>query len=78
MPSKSVRSYKHSGMKKYTDGGVAAQGFPKEFNSTYPCNDVDSDSAEDAPVNEAYVERLPSKIEPLGSVDLGSVNQKAK
>ena len=74
MPSKSVRSFRQSGMQK-NDGGVASQGFPKDFNSTYPSNEVDNDHAEDAPCNEKYAENLPSEPTPIGSVDLGPVSQ---
>jgi hypothetical protein len=75
MPSKSVRSFKKSGMNKTDDGGVASQGFPHDFNSTYPSNVVDTDIAEDAPLNEKYAEKIPTEIEPLGSVSLSDVSR---
>lgn len=68
-----TRSFKKSGMSK-NDGGVAMQGLPSDFNSTYPSNADDKVDAEDAPCNEKYVENLPSKIEPLGAVNLGPVS----
>ena len=78
MPNtKTVRSIKQSGMQK-NDGGVASQGFPKEFNSTYPSNEVDNDYAEDAPCNEKYVENLPSTPTPIGSVSLTEVSHGGK
>jgi hypothetical protein len=79
MPNtKTTRSIKKSGMNKADDGGVAFQGFPEDFNSTYPSNEVDSDAAEDAPYNDKYAERLPDTIEPLGTVNLTEVSRGGK
>jgi hypothetical protein len=79
MPNaKTTRSMKKSGMNKASDGGVPSQGFPKDFNSTYPENTVDSDIAEDAPYNPQYAERIPDTIEPLGSVNLSEVDKGGK
>jgi hypothetical protein len=85
-PSRVVRSFKNSGMQKYTDGGVPSQGVPQDYNSTYPFEGggdepaVASLPANDgvAPTNTQYRENMPSTIAPLGRVDLGPVSQGGK
>lgn len=77
-PSTAFRSFKNSGMNKASDGGIPEEGFPHEFNSTYPSNKVDSDIAEDAPFNEKFVMKIPTEIQPLGFVDLGPVSRGGK
>lgn len=80
MPSTAVRSYRASGMKKTAEAGsesngnVASHGLKEDYNSTYPTNEVDRDDADSAPINREFAMKLPDKIEPLGSVDLGQVS----
>lgn len=87
MPNtKAVRSYKISGVRKIGEaGGVPSQGVPADVNSTYPVFTLETDPAKmnnnmpaSSPENNEYKERMPSTIEPLGTVDLGPVNGKAK
>lgn len=73
MPSKSVRSFRKSGMAK-NDGGIPQQGVNPSFNSTYPSIKVDMQVAGEAPINVEYKERLPIAPTPIGSVDLGEVS----
>ena len=79
MPNIKTRHSSLSGMQKYTDGGVASQGVPANANSTYP--DLTGKPAnqislvDNVPVNITYAEKLPSSPTPLGSVELGPVNQ---
>lgn len=79
MPNTNVRHSSLSGMKKYTDGGVDAQGVPQNANSTYPdLTGKQTDQiclVDNTPVNITYAEKLPSSPVPLGSIDLAPVNQ---
>jgi len=94
MPNtKSVRSFKQSGLKKSAEpggsGGVASQGLKEDYNSTFPANQidrdrkipsnvVDRDDADSAPINREYAENLPNTVTPFGSVDIGSVSRGGK
>jgi hypothetical protein len=71
-------------MKKASDGGVPSQGVPPE-NSTYPVFVMEPEPTEGnsnlysgTPENKEYLGRLPTTPTPIGTVDLGPVDQKAK
>ena len=90
MPNtKTVRSFRASGVKKAAigenSGGIPEAPLPENVNTTYPIYQLETDPAKTitdaasvAPKNPQYAEKIPSTIEPLGTVDLGPVNQKAK
>jgi hypothetical protein len=82
MPNtKVVRSMKKSG---FGDGGVPSQGLPKDSNTTYPVTppvastiypeDMNSDMAANAPINQQYYGKIPTTVEPLHSVNLAPVS----
>jgi len=86
MPNqKTTRSFKESGLKKAVEsastanGGIEIHGVDEKVNSTYiPIHSFSPDPnsknlVNEVPLNLTYAEKIPSAIEPLGSVNLGPV-----